>query len=258
MAQGRKFIIGTSGYSFTDWVGTFYPPEATQREMFSYYVQAFSTVELNFTYYRMPVPNTLEKLAGRSPAGFTFWVKANQELTHKGNLAIAGEFVEGLSPLRDAGKLAGVLVQFPQSFHRTPDSRKYLADVVENLASVPLAVEFRHSSWQTPETLASLRQRKVTLVAPDVPDIASLYHSPAAATTTTGYLRLHSRDASKWYTGGADRYDYSYSPDELKQIAEEWSALKEPLDEVYVFFNNCHAGQAARNAQEFHRIVAGL
>jgi uncharacterized protein YecE (DUF72 family) len=258
MGRRPRFIIGTSGYSFADWVGPFYPPEATQREMFSHYVRAFSTVELNFTYYRMPAACTLQKLADKSPEGFVFWVKANQEITHKGNRKVAGEFLEGLSPLRDAGKLAGVLMQFPQSFHRTPESRKYLAAVVEEFASTRSAVEFRHSSWQAPETLASLRKRNVTLVVPDVPDIASLYHSPAAATTATGYLRLHSRNASKWYSGGADRYDYSYSRQELDAIAKEWSALRDSPDDVYVFFNNCHGGQAALNAQEFQRILQSL
>ena len=258
MRRERTFIIGTSGYSFDDWIGTFYPPQTAKREMFAHYVGTFSAVELNFTYYRMPVPRTLEALARKSPAKFTFWVKANQELTHKQNRAVAAEFVEGISPLRDAAKLAGVLMQFPQFFHRTGDNRKYLASVIEDLSAAPLAVEFRHSSWQAQQTLASLRERNVTLVVPDVPAISSLYRSPAAATTPRGYLRLHSRDAPKWYAGGSKRYDYSYSQEELRQIADEWAELDEPLDEVYVFFNNCHGGQAAQNAQEFQRIVSSL
>jgi uncharacterized protein YecE (DUF72 family) len=258
MALRAQFIIGTSGYSFADWVGTFYPPDVTRRDMFAHYARAFSAVELNFTYYRMPTARTLEALARKSPAGFTFWVKANQELTHKGNRSISGEFIEGLSPLRDARKLAGVLMQFPQSFHRTGENRKYLAAAIDDFSSLPLAVEFRHASWQTEATLAGLRERNVTLAVPDVPDIASLFHSPAAATTNTGYLRLHSRDASKWYAGGSDRYDYGYSPEELKEIAAEWAELDEPLDKIYAFFNNCHGGQAAQNAQEFQRIIESL
>jgi uncharacterized protein YecE (DUF72 family) len=104
--------------------------------------------------------------------------------------------------------------------------------------------------------LDGLRQRSVTLVVPDVPDLPGLYASPAAATTHTGYLRLHSRDASKWYgEGSTDRYDYSYDPRELSELVAQWEAVDEPMDEVYVFFNNCHHGQAAQNAEAMRRIL---
>jgi uncharacterized protein YecE (DUF72 family) len=251
-------IVGTSGYSFEDWVGTFYPPGTRKQDMFARYVQVFPAVELNFTYYRMPTQRTLEALARRSPADFTFWVKANQELTHKHNRAVAGEFIDGLQPLRDAGKLAGVLMQFPQSFHRTVENRKYLAAAIRDFAATPLAVEFRHCSWEAPATLDGLRERNVALVVPEVPAIDSLYHSPPAVTSTTGYVRLHSRDASKWYASGADRYDYSYSEEELRELAREWAELAETADRVFAFFNNCHGGQAAENAEAFRRIMDAL
>jgi uncharacterized protein YecE (DUF72 family) len=122
---------------------------------------------------------------------------------------------------------------------------------------VPLAVEFRHYSWQHPATLDGLRRHQVTLVVPDVPDIPALYHSPPLATTRTGYVRLHSRNAANWYDGGVDRYDYHYTADELRQLAAGWARLEDQVDQVYTFFNNCHSGQAARNADAFRRLLEG-
>ncbi len=250
-----KYLVGTSGYSFDDWVGTFYPADTQKKNMLERYVEHFETVEVNYTYYRMPTARTMESLARRTPGGFVFWVKGNQETTHKHNRGVAGEFIENIAPLTDAGKLGGVLLQFPQSFHRTVENRKYLAGDLADCAPLPLAVEFRHRSWEHPATAEGLRQRNVTLVVPDVPDIRDLYHSPPAATAATGYLRLHSRNAAKWYAGAAERYDYTYSRDELAEFIRQWSELDEPLGRIFAFFNNCHHGQAAENAEAFRRLL---
>jgi len=224
--------------------------------MLERYAEHFEAVEVNYTYYRLPSVRTMESLVRRTGENFLFWVKANRETTHKQNRSVAAEFIENIAPLRAADRLAGVLLQFPQSFHRTVANRKYLAGALADFAPLPLAVEFRHRSWQHAATAEGLRQRNVTLVIPDVPEIPDLYHSPPAATTTTGYLRLHSRDASKWYgAGGADRYDYSYSRDELVEFIRQWSELDEPLAQIFAFFNNCHHGQAAENAEAFRRLL---
>lgn len=249
------YIVGTSGYSFADWVGPFYPASARQKDMFGLYVQRFSMVELNFTFYAMPAAKTLAHMAEASPPGFEFWVKANQQITHEQTLAPAGEFIEAIAPLREANKLAGLLLQFPQSFHRTVDNRKFLAAALERLLPLPLAVEFRHASWEHPSTTEGLRQRQVTLVVPDAPPILGLYHPPPTATSRVGYLRLHSRNADQWYGGEAKRYDYNYSDAELREVLAQWAPLDEQVDKVYTLFNNCHRGQAGQNAEAFRRIL---
>jgi uncharacterized protein YecE (DUF72 family) len=258
MSIGDKFIVGTSGYSFKDWVGPFYPPGTRGPEMLTEYVKHFETVELNFTYYRMPTMRTLSAIADRTPPEFTFWVKANQETTHKHNRSVADPFIDSLAPLGDAGKLSGVLLQFPQSFHRTEDNRRYLAAALDDFASLPLAVEFRHRSWATAETNAGLRDRGAALVIPDAPDIPALYHHDAAATSSIGYLRLHSRNADKWYAGGEERYDYGYDGDELEDLLRKWQPIAELTEKVFVYFNNCHASQAAENAESFRRLLGQI
>jgi uncharacterized protein YecE (DUF72 family) len=258
MALHQKTTVGTSGYSFPDWVGTFYPEGTPRERMFECYAQHFSAVELNFTYYRMPTASTIDSLTRKSPEGFSFWVKANQQTTHEQNRTVAAEFLDNLAPMSEAGKLGGILLQFPQSFHRTRESRQYLAAALSDLSGPSLAVEFRHQSWADPAVEAGLRARNVTLVIPDVPAVPGLYHISPRLTTRTGYLRLHSRNAQKWFAGMAERYDYDYPNAELTDIARQWAALDESLDRLNVFFNNCHRGQAAQNAQSFQKILQQL
>jgi uncharacterized protein YecE (DUF72 family) len=255
MALAQKTIVATSGYSFPDWVGPFYPEGTSRERMFEYYTHHFAAVELNFTYYRMPSASTIDSLTRKSPEGFTFWVKANQQTTHEQNRGVAGEFLDSLTPMSEAGKLGGILLQFPQSFHRTRESRQYLSAVLEDLAGPPLAVEFRHQSWQDPAVAAGLKERGVTLVIPDVPAVPGLYRSAPQLTTRTGYVRLHSRNAAGWFAGMAERYDYDYSAVELTELARDWETLEENLDRLNVFFNNCHRGQAAQNAERFQQIL---
>ena len=295
-----EFIVGTSGYSFPDWVGTYYPAGTRPAQMLDFYARRFRALEPNFTFSGVPSAATLDRMVRRTPPGFLFWVKANQELTHKQNLSATEEFTESLAPLASAGKLAGVLLQFPQSFHRTILSRRYLqealsgvgralADLAEQApAAAPapaglllpllplpapapatpppateLAVEFRHESWNQPSVVQALRERQVTLVVPDVPDLPGLYRPPPTATTSTGYLRLHSRNPAKWYRAADElsqprRYDYDYSQPELKELAQAWSRLDTPAERVYTFFNNCYGGQAGKNAEAFEKIVREL
>ncbi len=258
MSENTKYIVGTSGYSFADWVGRFYPPETKSRDMFAHYVRDFETVELNFTFYRIPSVTTLAALDRKSPAGFSFWVKGNQQITHERDRSVVREFLDNLAPLSESGKLAGVLLQFPQSFHRTVENRSFLGEVVEDFASVPLAVEFRHFSWDSESTLAGLRDRNVALVVPDAPEIRGLFRPAPAVTSSIGYLRLHSRNTDKWYAGPTERYDYDYSDRELSDVLKQWSPLTEQVDKVFAFFNNCHHAQAAQNALSFQKLIAQM
>jgi len=256
MSQKDKYIVGTSGYAFNDWIGRFYPAGITTREMFTQYASRFDALELNFTFYRIPSAKNLKRLADESPKNFLFWVKANRQITHQADLSISDEFVDNLAPLNISGKLAGVLLQFPQSFRRTRENRIFLSKATKAMAKLPLAVEFRHYSWVNPLTLQSLRENNITLVVPDCPAIPSLFHISPIATTPTGYLRLHSRNAEKWYADMAQRYDYSYSKEELIEIIHSWKQVVSQVERMFVFFNNCHHAQAALNAETFCQLIS--
>ena len=120
-----------------------------------------------------------------------------------------------------------------------------------------LAAEFRHRSWNCDETAESLRQRNIALVWPDVPDIDALYSAAGPIVTSDiAYVRLHSRDAGKWYAGATKRYDYDYTDEDIRQLIRDWSDVDIRGDTIYVYFNNCHAGKAAKNALKAKAVLA--
>jgi uncharacterized protein YecE (DUF72 family) len=249
-----KIDIGCSGYSYTDWTPAFYPAGTRPQDMLAYYARHFSTVEINFTYYRMPTAKTFMRMVQQTPEDFTFWVKAFGDFTHKKDRRQVGEFKAALGPLRDAGRLGGVLMQFPQSFQHTPENRGHLARLAEDFQDCATAVEFRHRSWARESVDEEFRRRDLSLVMVDVPKIENLYPPIYKATNQTAYLRLHSRDAGKWYSG-ATRYDYNYSDGELEEIVAGLDAILGSVQRLVVFFNNCQRGAAAENALRMKRIL---
>lgn len=258
MSASEKYIIGTSGFSFKDWIGEFYPPQTSPKDMFSQYTRFFSMTELNYTYYRMPSARTLASLSDHSPDNFEFWIKLNQQITHERSLEPVDEFVDNLAPMIDSGKLAGLLLQFPQSFKRTVENRRFLAEVIDSLGPLHQAVEFRDASWEHSSTYEGLRDRGVAIVVPDAPPIESLFHPPPMCTSETAYLRLHSRNAANWFKGNGLRYDYNYSEQELRDVLEQWSQVESQASRVYTLFNNCNRGQAGHNAMAFRRILGQI
>src|SRR5437773_625369 len=128
-------LIGTSGYSFPDWVGPFYPLGTDRGKMLDHYVQHFPTVEVNATYYRIPPPSTLHAMERKTPPGFEFVVKAHHDMTHKRSLddEIYQAFARSVDPLLQAGKLSGVLAQFPYAFRRTRENEKFLGEMTQRL-----------------------------------------------------------------------------------------------------------------------------
>ncbi len=255
-----KVWIGTSGYSFYCWEGALYRPGITQREMLPAYAAQFDTVELNYSYYRMPTVKTSAGMVKKTPKEFQFFAKIHQDISHKGTLAGADQFKEGLEPLRVAGKLSGLLLQFPQAFHDTRDNRDHLRNTIDAFRDYPLAVEFRHRSWAKTEVYRFLESNKSCLVSVDAPTIPALFPKTSVQTAGFGYIRLHSRNASKWYKSGEDRYDYHYSDQELEEWLPVLDAFSERASNVFVYFNNCHRGQAAENARAMKKIIkqAGL
>ncbi|MDD3732870.1 MAG: DUF72 domain-containing protein [candidate division Zixibacteria bacterium] len=247
--------IGTSGYSFEDWRSVFYPENIEKGKMLDYYVQYFPTVEINATYYRIPHPAVMAKITAKAPRGFDFMVKAPQSFTHtRTDLEKdAAAFNEALRPMSESGKLAGILAQFPFSFKFSNNHLEYIKLCQKAVAPHPLYVEFRHNSWVNRTMYDYLIAGHIGYVCVDEPQLPGLLGPDVFATTETAYIRLHGRNAEKWWEGGAERYDYCYSENELKTWKDKIEKLSLKVKRIYVFFNNCHHGQAARNAREFMR-----
>jgi uncharacterized protein YecE (DUF72 family) len=242
--------IGTSGYSFPDWVGTVYPDGTRPAEMLSTYARDFDTVEINFTYYRDPTPEIFERMLRKVDAGFEFVVKAPRGFTHerdRANASAAG-FVEALRPLIEAGQLGGVLVQFPQAFHRGKEAEVYVQALTERLPleAVPTYVEFRHDSWMKEEIYRSLHECGLGFVNVDLPRLRSLPTPSQVVTGQNAYVRLHGRNAAQWHgpSSASLRYDYRYSDEELDAWVIRVETMMDSVQKVYVFTNNCHKGSS--------------
>jgi uncharacterized protein YecE (DUF72 family) len=254
-----RILIGTSGYSYQDWVGPFYPPGTDKRDFLAYYASRYPFTELNFSYYRQPSAHTSAGMVARTPEGFQFSVKMHQSVTHERTDSWKREvhaFAEGVEPFRANGRLAGVLLQFPFSFHYRPENRHYLAHVCDELACLPLFVEFRNVEWQKRQVYEGLAQRGVGLVVVDAPDLKGLPEPEVLATAEAAYLRFHGRNRGSWWTGdNATRYDYRYTADELADWVEPVRLLAEKTRLLLVAFNNHPNANAAFNADELRLML---
>jgi uncharacterized protein YecE (DUF72 family) len=250
--------VGTSGYRFADWAGSFYPEGMKEGEQLAYYSQHFPTVELNFTFYRVPTAKTIAAMVDRTPPSFLFTAKISQAITHDLDRTVLEPFKAGIEPARAAGRLGGLLAQFPYSFKNTLDNRNFLHQLAEDFADYHPVVEFRHLSWIKPAVFDFLRGNRLGFCCVDEPKLSNLVPPVAEATSDTAYVRFHSRDASKWYESGAERYNYLYTKEEMSEWLPKVQKLRDEAENVYIFFNNCHAGHAAVNAAEFQQLLRDI
>jgi uncharacterized protein YecE (DUF72 family) len=260
MVAGHPVLIGTSGFSFRDWDGSFYPPGLAASERLRFYACYFPVVEVNSTYYGIPQPRVLGQMVEKTPAGFEFLVKANREMTHEARASdsVYADFLRCLEPLRAAGRFQGVLAQFPWRFRRSPEAMRHVRTLAERLEGSPLFVEFRHASWADEEVFRSLAGAGIGYCSVDEPALDGLMPAVARLTGETAYVRLHGRNARAWWGGDRGRrYDYDYRREELEEWQSKIRELAERAKKTYVFFNNCHAGQAARNARLMMDMLQG-
>ena len=263
--------IGTCSWADESFVKVWYPRGMRSgEERLRYYADHFDVVEANSTYYRLPDESTVANWAERLPPGFVMHVKAfglmtrhpvkvealpddlreAAEVDERGRVdhpsqelraEVFRRFLAALEPLRAAGSLGGILMQFPPYVVPKAASYEYLEWAQEQLAGHELLVEFRHRSWfeQAAETLSFLESRGMTYVTVDAPQ--AVIPLVVARTTGTAYVRFHGRNEATWFkrTGSAaDRFDYLYSDDELAEWAGTLRELAGEADTVYAMFNN--------------------
>ncbi len=252
--------VGTSGFSYKDWVEAFYPPELPKRRWLEYYARHFKACELNFTYYRLPEKDLMRRLGHSVPADFIFTVKVYKGLTHQRPASERdfAVFLKGLEPLLAEEKLGCLLAQFPYSFAPSTENRRYLEFLAEQFASVPLVVEFRNARWLTEETFAFLRENNVGFCCVDEPPLRGLLPPIARATADIAYVRFHGRNKEKWWNHEEawERYDYIYSREELEEWIPRVRRLADRTVRVFLFANNHWKGQAVGTAQLLRDILS--
>jgi uncharacterized protein YecE (DUF72 family) len=234
-SSAMRIAVGTSGFSYKEWKGKFYPDDLPAKEMLSFYAARLSTVEINNTFYRMPSEKMIADWAVEVPSGFTFAVKAPQRITHQKRLKDAAEVA--LTFVRIAGGLGDKLG--PLLFQLPPNMKKDLPRLESFLAALPsglrVALEFRHVSWFDEEVYDTLRTHRAALCTAEGEGLAS----PLVATTDWGYLRLRLGDYTDAAVGAwADRVR-----------AQTWS-------DVFVYFKH-DEGHAPALAAKLIESLAG-
>ncbi|MDR1957218.1 MAG: DUF72 domain-containing protein [Treponema sp.] len=261
LRESRKIIqIGTSGYAYAEWVGPVYPAGTKPDAYLHTYAGLFATVELNYSYYRMPSAEQLAGLMRKAPGTLSFSIKAHASLTHKRDQFTwkeqAQAFLDAVEPLRQAQRLEAALFQFPYSFHYEPENRRYLDRLLGAFREIPRVVEFRNAQWYQDRVIDGLRERPVTLAAVDLPALAGLPPTLEQVTSPLGYIRLHGRNKEAWWgADGAARYAYRYDEGELHGWGERIRRMQTQAERILVYFNNHPQGQAAVNAQRLQELL---
>ena len=284
--------IGTCSFADEALTKAWYPRGIrTGEKRLRYYAERFDTVEIDSTYYSLPVAERTERWAEAVPPGFVFHVKAfaamtrhpvrleqlppdlreGVEVDERGRVErvprdVRGEvfarFHAALEPIRRAGKLGGVLMQFPPYIVPRPESIADLGWAKEALQGDEMLVEFRHASWledgQREQTLAVLEELGAAYVAVDAPRTGGRNVLPTvvAATAGTAYVRMHGRNAKTWNVRGgsaADRFDYLYSEDELAEWVEPMRELTGTGRQAFVLFNTNARSPAQQGGTDFAR-----
>ncbi len=228
-----RVLAGTSGFSYKEWKGSFYPEDLAAAKMLAYYADRLPAVEINNTFYRMPRPALLEGWAAEVPPGFRFVLKASQRITHFKRLKEAGDEVAYFFGVAAAlGERLG-----PALFQLPPNLKKDLPRLAAFLQTLPAgaraAFEFRHASWFEDDVFEALRARGAALCVAEDEELAT----PLVATADWGYLRLRRQD---------------YGDPEVAA----WAARvkEQPWGEAYVFFKHEDAGSGPRLAGQMQAL----
>jgi uncharacterized protein YecE (DUF72 family) len=288
--------IGTCSWADDALSKHWYPDGLPAKDRLAYYAERFSTVEVDSTYYRVPTESMVRGWAERSPDGFVMHIKAFGLMTRhpvkleqlppefregmpvddrgrvdrpsrEARAEVFRAFVDALAPLRDSGKLGGILFQLPPYITWKPSALDYLEWANDQLGGALMLVEPRHRSWFAEdirsELLRWLEERKMAWVAVDAPkvDAGNVPGTLVAVTSPVAYVRFHGRNAGTWNSRGgsaATRFDYLYGEDELREWVPPLRRLSEEAEEAYAFFNNNNQTDGVAQAPAGARLLRKL
>ena len=233
-----RVLVGTSGYNYPEWRGTFYPEKFSTAKMLAYYAERFPTVEINYTFYRMPTEKLLAGWAAGTPEKFSFTLKAPRRITHDAKLQRCEELVEAFcTTARTLGpKLATLLFQLPPNFKKdVAVLRTFLALLPEGTRA---AFEFRHASWFDPDVFEALRARRLALCIAD----SEKLHAPVEVTADYAYFRLR---------------DEGYQQADIERWAQTVRQLPGVTD-AFVYFKHEEQGLGPDFARRFVEAVGNF
>jgi uncharacterized protein YecE (DUF72 family) len=298
--SGGRVLVGTASWTDPTMTapGVFYPHGTdSAEERLAYYAGQFPLVEVDATYYALPSARISELWRERTPPDFTFDIKAHAlmtgqptetkrlpkairealplELAEKPRLygrdlpieimdEVWSSFVEALAPLREAGQLGSILLQYPKWIFPSHESREAILEARDRLGGLEVAIEFRHGSWfnekNAERTLAFLADNELPLVMVDEPQgfRSSVPGIVAVTSPRLALVRFHGRNAATWEARNispAERFRYLYDRDELSEWVPRVAEAAGQAAEVHLLMNNCYANYGAVNARQIARLL---
>jgi uncharacterized protein YecE (DUF72 family) len=287
-----RILVGTSSWADPGFVEEWYPQGMPARERLSWYAERFELVELNSSFYAIPDSGTAARWARATPPGFTFDVKLHRllsrhaapldslppelrdgvETTPRGRVrltpelerTVVGMTIDAVAPLEEAGKLGAFLLQLTPAFSPGRHKLDELDELVAGFAPRRLAIELRHRGWvhadRVEDTFAWMSEHGVAFVCVDAPREEHVPIMPPLDAVTSdelAYLRAHGRDAYGYMHGKtvAERFGWTYSDEELEEIAGRARRMAEEAAEVHVAFNNNRGADAPTSARRFRELV---
>jgi uncharacterized protein YecE (DUF72 family) len=244
-------VVGTSGFQYREWASVFYPGNLDPKSRLRYYSRRFGGCELGLTYYRIPEVITVQELVSETAGDFQFVFRAPFRLAeeHPDNPDLARRFAASLWPVKEAGRLAGVLAQFPPEFEFMRDNFDRLCRLRDSLEGIPLIAEFGCPDWLTARAAKHLAAERIALACVDG-GTRLAEKTFFCATSGLAYVRFQGRNSSRWVKGdGSAQYDYLYSRAELAAAVPEIRRLEQESEKVMVFMGNHWRGQAVINAR---------
>jgi uncharacterized protein YecE (DUF72 family) len=287
-----QILVGTASWADPGFVDEWYPEGLPAEERLSYYAERFPLVEVNTTFYAVPRKESVEEWIEQTPKDFTFDVKLHKLLSRhstspmhlpkglRSTVEVKGKrvvltpaleeavteiFLENIAPLQEAGKLGALLLQLSPGFSPHDNHRlEELSPLLEQLRGYQVAVELRNREWLTPErfaeTLDFFAERDAAFVCVDAPEDSHFMVMPNVTLATTpklAYLRMHGRNAEGYVKGRsvAERFDYEYKPDELKEHAGRAEHLASQAAKVHVVYNNNKGDYAPKAAAQLQLLL---
>jgi len=244
----NSILLGTSGWSYKEWVGPFY----TDKSLLKAYTRVFKTVEIDSTFYRYPSKGTVMGWVRYSPEGFVYTAKLPKLITHEKKLDMAQgiqedleKFIELLEPLWLGGKLGCLLIQLPPKYDYRPKEFEEFLRILPR--HIKFAVEFRDLSWMREETWALLQKHDVAYAIVDEPLLPPELHF----TASLAYFRWHGKGVRPWY-------NYRYDVEELEPWVPKVKEATEKVKTIYGYFNNHYHGYAVENCLQVLEMLGVL
>jgi uncharacterized protein YecE (DUF72 family) len=273
----RHILVGTAGWSYKDWEGIFYPPGMSRRKHpLELVARCFDVVEINTSFYGHIKPEIAKlwaRIASDANPDFLFTAKLHRSFTHSPLAAMEPTSAvsirpndederlarQGLEALAATGKFGALLIQFPVSFKNTSLNREYLEGLLRQFIEYPRVVEVRHSTWDSPETIAYFEERNVSFCNIDQPLLGRSLEPTTHVTSTVGYVRLHGRSYDQWFEAEkcADRYNYLYKATELAGWRQRVDSIAEKAKITFVVTNNHFEAKAGVNALQLKHMLTG-